>query len=388
MAAKLTKPKPTAQSNLPLADRAAQKLAELAAAHRLRRLEVARGLDFASNDYLKMTSHPRLRETLARAFSDGMPVGAGAARLLRGNHDIIADCEKHLARWLGAPACLLTSSGYQANYLLLSSLPQRGDVVLYDANVHACIRDGIRASNAQSFKFAHHDLDDLKRLLQFHSGEQIFIVTESLFSMDGDFAPIAELHELAIAHGAMLIFDEAHTTGIYGASGKGCCEGMSRDNLITVHTGGKALGAAGGFIAARQDIIDLLINTARPFIFATAPMPVLALALQTATQILDDEPWRRERLLELCIYAGEKIQETRYKKQDYLASCILPLIIGSDESAMRAGSILQAQGFDVRAIRPPTVPEGTARLRISINIGTSEDEIKKLAAAITAASFV
>jgi 8-amino-7-oxononanoate synthase len=372
-----------------------------------------------------MASHPRLRETLARAFDDGMAVGAGAARLLRGNHDIIAKAEKHLARWLGAPACLLTSSGYQANYLLLSTLPQRGDVVLYDANVHACIRDGIRASNAQSFKFAHNDLGDLQRLilsvipenaagiypgsrnnLDFLSSwdpgsgivpdqwsgtagrakalgrddKAVFIVTESLFSMDGDFAPIAELHQLAIENNAMLIVDEAHATGIYGPSGKGCCEGYSRDHLITVHTGGKALGSAGGFIAARQDIIDLLINTARPFIFATAPMPVLALALQTAIEILDAEPQRRKTLLELCDYA-QKLFGTPQ------SSPIVPIILGADKKALTAAEKLQTQGFDVRAIRPPTVPEGTARLRISINISTNKEELEKLAEAVKAAVF-
>lgn len=366
-----------------------------------------------------MAAHPRMRETLARALIDGMPVGAGAARLLRGNHPVIAECEARMAAWIGAEKTLLTSSGYQANYLLLSTLPQRGDIVLYDANVHACIRDGIRASAAKSFKFAHNDVSDLRRLISRvipgevrehedpgsrdneesqsswdpgsrlrlgRDDKQIFIVTESLFSMDGDFAPLAELLEIAKQNNAMLVVDEAHATGIYGASGRGCCENLPRDNLITVHTGGKAFGAAGGMIAARADIIDLLINTARPFIFATAPMPVLALALITATEILEDEPWRRERLLELCAYARDSLQEVSGKKQDTennnLASCILPLVIGSDEAATATAKRLQVAGFDVRAVRPPTVPVGTARLRISINIGVSEEDIGRLVQAI------
>lgn len=312
-----------------------------------------------------MTAHPHLRAALARALDDGMAVGAGAARLLRGNHEIIVECEAHLAKWLGAEKVLLTSSGYQANYLLLSSLPQRGDVILYDANVHASTRDGIRASAAQSFKFIHNDLHDLQRLIAQHSNAQIFIVTESLFSMDGDFANVQSLLQIAEQNNAMLIVDDAHATGIYGPTGKGCCEGMPHDHLITVHTGGKALGAAGGFIAARVDIIDYMINIARPFIFATAPMPVLALALQTATQILDEEPWRRQQLLELCRAAGSQ-------------SPIWPVLIGEDGAALQAAQALQAQGYDIRAIRPPTVPEGTARLRISLNIGHSPELLRDL----------
>ena len=325
-----------------------------------------------------MAGHPRLRETLARALTDGLPVGAGAARLLRGNPDIMTQCEQHFAKWLGAPACLLTSSGYQANYLLLSTLPGRGDVILFDANVHASMRDGIRASHAKSFKFAHNDVNDLSRLLKTvipaQAGIQTFIVTESLFSMDGDFAPLQELQTFANEHSAVLIVDEAHATGIFGTTGKGCCEGMPRDNLITIHTGGKALGAAGGIIAARQDVIDYLINTARPFIFATAPMPVLPLALMTTTQILDDEPWRREKLLSLCKYIREEMREKK-QKISHLPSPIYPLILGDDETALTAARSLQQKGFDVRAIRPPTVPPGTARLRISINIGVDEKQI-------------
>jgi len=349
----------------------AQKLAELAAAHRLRRLEPARGIDFSSNDYLQMAAHPRLRETLAHALLDGLPVGAGAARLLRGNHDIISECEKRMADWLGAPACLLTSSGYLANYLLLSTLPQRGDIILYDANVHASMRDGIRASSTQAYKFAHNNLEDLARLISEHNRKQIFIVTESLFSMDGDFADISALYDLAVTHGTMLIVDDAHATGIYGANGKGCTEGFSHDHLITVHTGGKALGAAGGIIAARQDIMDLLINTARPFIFATAPMPVLALALMTATETLDSESWRREQLLALCTYAENKISGA----QKRAASPIFPIILGTDSAALAAAKSLQSAGFDVRAIRPPTVPDGTARLRLSLNIAQTHKQI-------------
>lgn len=364
-----------------------QTLADLAAAHRLRQLEPAsahenapaKNIDFASNDYLQMASHPRLRETLARALDGGMPVGSGAARLLRGNHNIITECEAFFAQWLGAPKCLLTSSGYQANYLLLSSLPQRGDVILYDANVHASTRDGIRASNAQSFKFAHNDVDDLQRLIaQNKNAEQIFIVTESLFSMDGDFADVKSLLQIAEQHNAMLIIDDAHATGIYGPTGKGCCENLPRNHLITVHTGGKAFGAAGGIIAARADIIDYLINTARPFIFATAPMPILALALMTAAQILDDEPWRREKLLAICANAQNKMQDARHKTQENLASCILPLMLGSDAKALEAAKKLQQHGLDVRAIRPPTVPENTARLRISLNISHTPEILNQL----------
>lgn len=342
-----------------------------------------------------MAQHPRLRETLARALNDGLAVGAGAARLLSGNHPIIAECETHLAEWLSAEKVLLTSSGYLANYLLLSTLPQRGDVILYDANVHASTRDGIRASTAQSFKFAHNDLDDLQRLIKkvvipakagihetdsvvdsrFRGNDydikgQIFIITESLFSMDGDFADVKSLLQLAEANNAILIVDEAHATGIYGANGKGCCEGLSRDHLITVHTGGKALGAAGGFVAARADIIDYLINMARPFIFSTAPMPVLALALITATQILDEEGWRREKLFTLCQAVGQQ-------------SPIWPVILGADQAALAAAGALADKGYDVRAVRPPTVPEGTARLRISLNLGHSEAVLAQLQAEIS-----
>jgi 8-amino-7-oxononanoate synthase len=213
-------------------------------------------------------------------------------------------------------------------------------------------------------------LEDLERLIRREKGEgrrekQIFIVTESLFSMDGDFADVAALHNLALQHNAILIIDEAHATGIYGPTGKGCCENFPRDRLITIHTGGKAFGAAGGMIAARADMIDYLINTARPFIFATAPMPVLALALITAAQILDEESWRRAKLLNLCSHANS-------------LSPILPVILGDDNAAVNAAGKLQAAGFDVRAIRPPTVPPGTARLRISLNISHTTEIVDEL----------
>ncbi len=337
-----------------------------------------------------MASHPRLREVLARALDNGLPVGAGAARLLRGNHDVIAQCEEFFARWL-APAsagvtelkCLLTSSGYQANYLLLSSLPQRGDIILYDANVHASMRDGIRASAAKSFHFRHNDLGDLQRLIaQNKNSEQIFILTESLFSMDGDFADITALHDLAIQHNAILIADEAHATGIYGPTGKGLCENIPRTHLITIHTGGKAFGAAGGIIAARADIIDYLINIARPFIFATAPMPVLALALQTAAQILDEETWRREKLLQICKSFRREMGDGRVENNNIspLPSPIYPLVLGTDAKALEASQKLQTAGYDIRAIRPPTVPENTARLRISLNISHTPEMLDELLA--------
>ncbi|MBP7722672.1 MAG: 8-amino-7-oxononanoate synthase [Alphaproteobacteria bacterium] len=356
-----------------------EKLEQLDTQNRLRTLNLPRGIDFTSNDYLGLRAHPKLREAAIAALESGLDIGAGGSRLLRGHTESHAELENFAARYFGAGGALFFATGFQANAAIFGALPERGDTIIFDALIHASARDGIQASNAAHVRVAHNDLDAFEDALENAKGQR-WIAVESVYSMDGDVAPLAELHKLAEKYDAYLIVDEAHGTGVFGANGKGVSEGLPHDRLITLHTCGKALGVAGGLVCASKDVIDYLINKARPFIYSTAPMPLQAVLVKRALELVQEEPERRQKLHKLMHYA------TSVDFLDGLFgnhfSPILPVVVGDDAAALRFAAGLQKKGFDVRAIRPPTVPENTARLRVSLSINLTEQNLRDLSEAI------
>jgi 8-amino-7-oxononanoate synthase len=362
-------------------------LDELADASRLRSLAPRQGVDFTSNDYLGLASSPRLAGAVTAAIARGTPVGAGGSRLLRGNAPEHEALEARAAAFFGAERALFFGSGYSANYALLSTLPQRGDLLILDALVHASAHEGARAGRAQVTQAAHNEagaFEEAIRAWREGGGRgRIWLAVESLYSMDGDRAPLDELVAVADRHDAMLLIDEAHATGVYGPDGRGLASSLEgRDNVIALHTCGKALGGAGALISGPGVLCDFLVNRCRPFIYSTAPSPLMAVAALEALEILRDEPERRRRLADLVSAAGRAALASGAAAPT--GSQILPVIVGDDQAALALAAGLQRRGFDVRAIRPPTVPVGTARLRISITLNVDEQAVRAVFAALAA----
>jgi 8-amino-7-oxononanoate synthase len=340
-----------------------------------RTLRAPSGIDLCSNDYLGLAGHPLLKQRMADAvIAEG--VGSTGSRLLRGERSGFARVEEMFARFKGAERSLYFSSGYLANLAVLTTFPEAGDVIFSDERNHASLIDGARLSRARRVVFPHNDAAALEKFLREDTGAgQKFVVVESLFSMDGDQAPLAEYAALCRAAGAELIVDEAHAIGVYGECGRGLAE----DAFMTINTAGKAMGVSGAFVAGTADAIGYLIQRARPFIFSTAPPPAIAAALEASLEAIVNEPERRERLLARARFLRERLG---------LAgdSPIIPIIIGENERAVAVARELQAAGFDVRAIRPPTVPSGTARLRVTVNQGLSEAVLDRFVEALAAAT--
>ena len=360
-------------------------LDRLADSSRLRSLAARQGLDFTSNDYLGLAASPRLARAVTAAIERGTPVGAGGSRLLRGNAPEHEALEARAAAFFGAGRALFFGSGYVANYALLSTLPQSGDLLVLDALVHASAHEGARAGRAQFTKAAHNDagaFEDAVRAFRNGGGRgRVWLAVESLYSMDGDRAPLAELVAVAERHDAMLLIDEAHATGLYGPDGRGLAAFLEgRDNVIALHTCGKALGGAGALVSGPRVLCEFMLNRCRPFIYATAPSPLMAVAALEALEILKEEPERRERLAQLISAAGRAALASGAAPPT--GSQILPVIVGDDRAAVVLAAGLQRRGFDVRAIRPPTVPDGTARLRISITLNVDERAVEALFAAL------
>ncbi len=353
-----------------------------------RTLRLPHGRDFSSNDYLGLAQHPKLVAATIAAVQDNGMVGAGGSRLLRGHHPAHEKLEEHAARFFGSEAALFFGGGFLANFALFTTLPERHDAVIFDEHIHASVKEGIHAGTAKRFRAAHNDLnsfeDNIKRARE-SGARDVWIAVESVYSMDGDVAPLSQLYALARAHNATLIVDEAHATGVFGASGRGLSEGLLSENVISVHTCGKALGVYGALVCSGKTTRDYLINKARPFIYATAPPPHLASGVSCALDLVEAEPWRRTRLAELSAFAAHELKDIAGGRLREGGTQILPFILGEGGEAVRIAALLQAEGFDVRAIRPPTVPEGTARLRISLNININENDIAALAQALATA---
>ncbi|MBB4100541.1 8-amino-7-oxononanoate synthase [Sphingomonas kyeonggiensis] len=358
-------------------------LAELADRARARRLSARAGHDFSSNDYLALAGDPALAAAVRAAIDAGVPIGSGGSRLLRGNHEEHERLEATAAGFFGSESALYFSTGYAANAALLSTLPQRGDLIVHDALVHASAHEGIRLSRAEARGAAHNDPEAFEDVIAGWRAEggtgQIWIAVESLYSMDGDQAPLDALAAVADRHEAILVVDEAHATGVFGDRGRGLAAGLAgRENLITLHTCGKALGCEGALLCGPHVVRDFLINRGRAFIFSTAPSPLMAVAVEAALGLIA-EPARRVQLHELIARAEALLAPVGVAAT---GSQILPLVIGEDGRTMAMAAELQRRGFDVRGIRPPTVPAGTSRLRISLTRNVNEDDIAALAAAI------
>jgi len=359
-----------------------KSLDELERKGRLRALKLPTGIDLTSNDYLGMANHPALKETAITALENGLEIGAAGSRLLRGHTPSHAALESFAVTHFKAGGALYFSSGFQANYALLTTLPQRKDVVLYDEFAHASMRDGLQAAKYKSYKFAHNDLNALEDLLKRHrtQTQNTWIAIETLYSMDGDRAPLNEIYALAEQYDAYLIADEAHSTGVYGEQGKGLCWDIINqygyDRLITLHTCGKAIGVSGGLVCASKDIVDYLINAARPFIYSTAPMPLQALLVQRSLEVLASEEGalKRKKLHRLSVVAKDMFGGA--------GTQIIPIIIGGDVEALETAARLKESGFDIRAIRPPTVPEETARLRLSLSSELDETVLQNVCDAL------
>lgn len=341
-----------------------------------RRLVLPCGTDLSSNDFLCLANDQRLRD----AFSKGIQlegVGSTGSRLLRGERSAFQDVEAQFAGWKGTERSLYFSSGYQANVGVFQTFPVEGDLIFSDELNHASIIDGMRLSRADRVIFPHRDVKKLRQLISSaNCSGQKFLVTESLFSMDGDIAPLDEYAQLCRETNTALIVDEAHAVGAYGPDGSGLISefGIENDVFVSINTAGKALGVSGAFVAGDQLTIEYLINKCRSFIFSTAPPPAVAYALNEAINIIRSSPELRQKLHSIAQYFNQQMVQNGYPGRE-TATQIIPVLIGESASAVAAAERLQSEGFDVRAIRPPTVAEGTSRLRVSLNAGLSEVEI-------------
>ncbi len=343
-----------------------------------RHLALPDGVDFTSNNYLALATDPRLVEAAREALErDG--VGAAAARLLRGHLEVHQRAEAAAANWLGTEAALLFVSGWQANQAVLTTFAGAGDVIFSDALNHASLIDGARLSKASVEIFAHNDLADLSRRLARHTGaRRRLVVVESIYSMDGDLAPLDELVALAERYDAHLYIDHAHGAGVF--------EGRFVDSpraLGQMVTGGKALGVGGAFVCASEVAIDLLVNRGRAFVFTTAVPPATAAALRRAIELIQAEPARRERVHHLAALLRRRLQDGGVDAPG--KSPIVPVLLGSADRAMAIAEQVRHSGYDVRAVRPPTVPAGTSRLRIVVHADHDEAQIEGLAKAVCAA---
>jgi len=368
-----------------LATRVRERLQALREGRLERSLRPPSGIDFSSNDYLGLANH----RSVIRAVVDAVErqgVGSTGSRLLRGDRESFAHIERRFAAFKGAERALYFSSGYLANLAVLTTFAEGGDVILSDSRNHASLIDAGRLSSARRIVFPHKDAGALAQLLgRPPSSGHTFVVTESLFSMDGDVPPLAEYADLCRRNRATLIVDEAHAVGIYGTRGSGLLEeyGIDAAGCVSINTAGKALGVSGAFVAGPAWAIDYLIQRARPFIFSTAAPPALAAAIGASLDVIAAEPDRRTQLM-------DRVRRLRTAMSAFglpvpaSFSQIVPVVIGENERALDAAAALQAQGFDVRAIRPPSVAPGTARLRISVNVTLTDDAIDTFARALAA----
>jgi 8-amino-7-oxononanoate synthase len=349
-----------------------------------------RFINFSSNDYLGLANDPRLREAATSAI-DKFGVGAGASRLISGTQSPHLRLEGALAKWKGTEAALCFSSGYAAALGTIPALVTKNDIVLLDKLCHASLIDGAKLSGAVLRVFPHNQLRKLESLLEWarreHAGKRVLIVTESVFSMDGDRAPLRELVELKKRFGALLMLDEAHAVGVVGPNGCGLAaeENVSEEVDVQMGTLSKALGASGGYICGARTLIEWLINRARSFIYSTAPPPGIAAAALAAVDLLSSHEgeerrlllWQRIRLMHELLPRAEGDE-----KHGAARGAIFPWVVGDEQAALNLAAALQNEGFLVPAIRYPTVAKGAARLRITVSAAHEEPQIRALCKAI------
>lgn len=364
-----------------LEDRLFKELNERREQSNLRNLSTTSGLiDFVSNDYLGLSRSEILRNRISKELEKVEVNGSTGSRLLSGNSELCMQVEAQLAKILQVESALLFDSGYMANLAVLSTIPKRGDTIIYDELSHACIKDGARLSLAQRFSFRHNDLNDLEKKVKTAKG-QAFIVVESVYSMDGDLCPIEELINLSKVYDAKIIIDEAHGTGVYGKKGNGL-SGQFNDNDIfcKVYTFGKAMGIHGAAVAGNRNLTDYLINFARPFIYTTAPSPYSIIAAQEAFRFLTENIDLQKKVLrrvEFFISEFEKSLSSQIQRTNSFHP-IQGLIIPGNKKVKQIASQLSKNGFDVRPILSPTVKEGQERLRVCLHTYNSDEEISSL----------
>jgi 8-amino-7-oxononanoate synthase len=356
----------------------------------LRSLALSKGMaDFFSNDYLGLARSKELSENINSEYfrQHGNLNGSTGSRLLSGNSEYIVELEKYLAELFKAESALLFNSGYNANLSLLSAIPQKNDTIIYDELIHASLKDGARLSFAKRFSFSHNDLADLEAKIKNGSG-QIFVVIESVYSMDGDFTPLKEMVELCEKYNAALIVDEAHSTGIWGEKGNGllCILKLEKRVFARIHTFGKAMGVHGACICGSKELTDFLINFARPFIYTTAlPLHALISIKQSFEFLSKNIPLQEGIKKNISLFksglksVGGKLVESE--------SPIQVIKIGGNEETKTIAASIRQKGFDVRPILSPTVKEGEERLRVCLHTYNTEKEIQDLLSVINSLIF-
>ena len=333
------------------------------------------GLDFSSNDYLSLANHSGIRKLLIQALKNKLPLGSGASRLIRGHTIWHKETESLFQKWIGHPS-LFFCSGYMANLGLISTLC-KDSVLFSDQMNHASLIDGCRLSRSPCYVYAHKSMNELERLLKKEKRKNKVIITESLFSMDGDFAPIKELSDLALKYQALLIVDEAHATGIYGSNGRGLCSLLKkREHIISVHPCGKAFSANGAFVTGSESLKKYLINKCRPFIYTTASSPMLLFHIKCVLDILINNPQKRESLKRKAEFFRKQVSS--FADIGSSESVIVPIITGSTSSVLLLEKQLRKKGYDIRAIRYPTVLKGKERIRICIHYNHTYKQLKQL----------
>lgn len=353
-----------------------QKLNERKEKNRLRELTYSKlPSDFCSNDYLGLARSKELKELIEREISQlTIKNGATGSRLLSGNHPYTEENEQFIADFHSSPAALLFNSGYDANIGLLSSVPQRGDTIITDELIHASLIDGARLSNAERFRFKHNNLIDLEQKLKNAKGI-CYVAIESVYSMDGDMAPLPEICGLCKKYEANLIVDEAHAVGIFGDKGKGLTHylGLENEVFARIITYGKAMGTHGAAILGSENLRNYLINFARSFIYTTASPLYHVIAIRSSYQLLVKNNYQQQIANKIKIYNHniDKTELPRIKSN----SCIQTILFHDDLAAKKAATYLQNKGFDVKAILSPTVPEGAERLRICLHLYNTDEEI-------------
>lgn len=343
-------------------------------------------LAFCSNDYLGLAHHPEVAEALIQSVQK-YGVGGGASHLVNGHHLEHHRLEEALAEFTGRERALLFSTGYMANLGVVAALLGKNDVVLEDRLNHASLLDAGLLSGARFQRYLHNDMESLAKRLSQSQGERTLVVCDGVFSMDGDIADLPKIAELAKAHNAWVMVDDAHGFGVLGEQGGGCLEhfGLGQEDIpVVVGTLGKAFGTAGAFVAGSEALIETLVQHARTYIYTTAMPPALAAATRTSLRIVQTESWRREHLCRLVQRFRNEAEALGYTLLDS-ATPIQPIMIGSSEQALALSTYLESQGLLITAIRPPTVPAGTARLRVTFSAEHSEQHLDRLLDALARA---
>ena len=348
----------------------------------IRQLRIADdGIDFCSNDYLGLKDHRELKAEAFRLLTHDVPLGSGGSRLLGGNSTHVQHLEEECARFFKSEKSLFFNSGFDANLGLFSSVPQKGDIILYDNLVHASIRDGIRLSFAKSFSFAHNNLEALEKKLSSFAGHRIYVAVESVYSMDGDMAPLTGILDLCRQYGAALIVDEAHATGILGPEGRGLCEhpGLDGEVFARVFTFGKALGTHGAVICGSGVLQEFLLNFSRSFIYTTATSPFQAAVSLFSLKFLQKHPEIITTLGKRIDFFDQQIQEADLSAWFIPGkSAIKSLVTGQAEKCRNLAASLRKKGFEVMPIYSPTVEEGRERIRICLHSFNTEQQITDL----------